>query len=224
MSEESKAPRVSLPRRKVLVTLEGHHSSKQNPPNLVTAPSSEDVQNNGKTELAASPTNGVVLERAALLKEQLPPTLEPGIVKVREFFIKQIAPFALSFYNGAADAESVLRTALEEDPQMRPLLNYADSNVVVAMRSRITVFVKNFFQLNEEEAALYLSRVAAQDFGGNDGLNRLLHEMLKVSSVPKSEEGGGLQVPGVQSPEGNRSRGRTRSAAAPTRKREGRRG
>lgn len=141
------------------------------------------------------PTNQAVLERAAMLEAQLPKLINSRIQEVQEFLLTNVAPLALAFNNGIADANDVLKTALGSDPGWAPLLTTAESNLLVAAKSRITVFVKRYMNLDDEEAALYMSRIASQEFGGNDAVNRLLHEMLKVSHVPGQEKGAESPVP-----------------------------
>ena len=183
-------------------------------PTLVDSPQVETIIR-GKQETAKpTPSNKEVLDRAKSLRKEFPSLLADDIVRVREFLLTEIAPKALAFNNGVGDANDVISAALGVDPQWSPLLSHAEGNLLVALKSKMTVFVKRYLGLDEEESALYLARLSAQEFGGNDAINRLLHEMLKVSPVQGSQESSKLPVSGLQASPGRRNNPRRGPRAA----------
>lgn len=203
-----KGPRVVITKRSVSID----HPA----PSLVDSPEVEQVMRTGGGKPKAAPTNKEVIDRAKSLRKELSGLLAEDILVVREFLLTQIAPKALAFNNGVGDANDIISATLGVDPQWGPLLSHAEGNLLVALKSKVTIFVKRYLGLDEEESAMYMARLSAQEFGGNDAINRLLHEMLKVSPVQGSKEGSQPPVSGLQASSGRGVNSRRKPRPTPT--------
>lgn len=154
------------------------------------------------------PTNKELIDRARSLRKEMPQLLRSNIVTVREFLLTEVAPLALAFNNGVADANDILKSALGSDPQWAPLLTHVESSLYSAIRSKLTLFVKRYLKLDEEETALFIAKISSTEFGDNDALRRFMHEMFKVPPVQGQEEGAGPQLQGLHPTKKRRLTGR----------------
>lgn len=136
------------------------------------------------------PTNQIVLERAEKLKQDLHGLVSDPITECREFFLTEIAPLSLAFFNGIADAKEVLTVALGEDPGMDPIIMKGEAYMLAAIRSKLATFVRKFMKLSAEEESLFLARIVSSevtDINLADKLMKELQVMNKKEQTPAQE-------------------------------------
>jgi hypothetical protein len=129
----------------------------------------------------------MVLDRAEKLKQELHGLVSDPITECREFFLTEIAPLSLAFFNGVADAKEILTIALGEDPGMDPIIMKSEAYMLAAIRSKLASFVRKFMKLSPEEENLFLARVVSSEVTDVNLADKLLKELHNMKK-PQVEE------------------------------------
>lgn len=96
------------------------------------------------------PINVEILKRSDTYAKELPSSLKESIVKIREFFLKEIAPKSLALQGGLAQAKAVIEQQIGEVDASEMV--WAEKFAAHSSKLRVLRFIKTLFQLTDAEA------------------------------------------------------------------------
>lgn len=155
------------------------------------------------------PSNKHIVDISKTYLQEISDELDTRVTDVRNFFLYELAPLALSFFNGMQDSVEILNLALESDPDMGRLTQKAEAFIQQAMFTKLMTFIATYCDLSDAEMSQYYLRVLSSDTSiPNERLSTLLSQMLEVSNVSGPKKVRDPQVRGLSPTKGNTSRKR----------------
>ena len=167
------------------------------------------------------PVNQVTLDRAAKYRDkELPKLLRDPINATRDFFLREVAPLALSVSNGLLEATDVLKETFQEDPAVGPYIKRMEDLAYQAVEIKMISFITTLFKLTPDETSRFMVSVYSKELKTDD-LISVLSQMLKVSNVPGPEKGSEVRVRQLQAAkDGVVDNGSRRNRAHPKRRKQ----
>lgn len=96
------------------------------------------------------PINTEIVHRSDKYAKELPSELRSSITKIREFFLKEIAPKSIALQGGLAQAKSVIEHQVGEVDA--PEMIWAEKFAAHSAKLRVLRFIKELFDLTDDEA------------------------------------------------------------------------
>lgn len=128
-----------------------------------------------------------VVDRVALYKDELSPSLKEKIAKIREFFLLEIAPLTLAASGGTTQARDVAQRTLgiEIDSAM---FGRFETMVNKAATLRLSKFVASLFSLPEESASALIGSFQQQPSTLDPQLQSIMSELKSMTAVETRKE------------------------------------
>lgn len=136
------------------------------------------------------PVNKDIIDRAAEYEKEIAPLLRPNIVKIREYFLKEVLPMLMAAHNGIADGVDVVKIALNETPSAGPFAKFFSDLIHEALKAKTFHFIKGLTALEPEAEQMFTEiymGLAAPQSSKRDGsdIQALVRQMLEVHHVPR---------------------------------------
>lgn len=152
------------------------------------------------TERPAEPVNSELLRRAEALKVELPGMLTETVIRVREFFLRDVFASEFAVESGLRDADEVIAAAFGERPASSPYTTRLRAMASSAILARSVFRLSDILGLDARSAALFLQAQLTQMAPGTkqpdlvprlrEALDQLLAEIpqddLKPHPHPKA--------------------------------------
>lgn len=108
------------------------------------------IEESVKAKPKEEPINIEILKRSDAYAKELPVSLKDAIVKIREFFLKEIAPKSIALQSGLVQAKAVIEHQVGEIDASE--IAWAEKFAAQSSKLRVLRFIKELFQLTDEEA------------------------------------------------------------------------
>lgn len=108
------------------------------------------LEENLNKKIQEDPINIEILKRSDLYAKELPTSLKSDIIKIREFFLKEIAPKSIALQGALAQAKSVIEQQVGEIDSSEMM--WAEKFAAHSAKLRVLRFIKSLFELTDSEA------------------------------------------------------------------------
>lgn len=108
------------------------------------------IEDSVHAKLQEDPINIEIVQRSDKYAKELPAELKSAIVKIREFFLKEIAPKSIALQGGLAQAKAVIEQQVGEVDASEMM--WAEKFAAHSAKLRVLRFIKSLFELTDDEA------------------------------------------------------------------------
>lgn len=108
------------------------------------------IENSVHSRPQEEPINIEIVQRSDKYAKELPNELKLAIIKIREFFLKEIAPKSIALQGGLAQAKAVIEQQVGEVDASEMM--WAEKFAVHSSKLRVLRFIKELFELTDDEA------------------------------------------------------------------------